>query len=286
MRRLSRSEFDCLSTFLLNLYACRNDEVFVERDSGKTEIQLADAEQCRPSDSGKLSAKRSGGQSSSRPIPLSRSKQGCSVDQQAVLALLRPHLAKALQNARGMSRLRRESVLLAMGIEAVGLAAMRIDASGQILEPEPPAARLLSDYCALGRDQRLPETMHEWFVAHVSASRHKKEEISDSPRSLTLENDRGELTIRLVHGEGMWWLLLHERRNENVQKKLREAGLTVREVDVLLWVSKGKTNNEVAAILGAQPATIKKHLKRIYVKLGTGSRVAAASYARVLTSTS
>jgi DNA-binding CsgD family transcriptional regulator len=51
--------------------------------------------------------------------------------------------------------------------------------------------------------------------------------------------------------------------------------LTRRESEVLSWVALGKTNQEVAAIVGARPLTIKKHLEHIYHKLGVANRTAA-----------
>jgi DNA-binding CsgD family transcriptional regulator len=55
-----------------------------------------------------------------------------------------------------------------------------------------------------------------------------------------------------------------------------EPDLTRRESEVLYWVSMGKTNDEVGSILGARPATVKKHLEHIYDKLGVPNRTAAA----------
>ena len=52
--------------------------------------------------------------------------------------------------------------------------------------------------------------------------------------------------------------------------------LTVRENQVLYWVSMGKTNGEVGEIIGAKPMTVKKHLEHIYDKLGVPNRTAAA----------
>jgi DNA-binding CsgD family transcriptional regulator len=38
----------------------------------------------------------------------------------------------------------------------------------------------------------------------------------------------------------------------------------------------GKTNAEVATIIGARPLTVKKHLEHVYDKLGVPNRTAAA----------
>jgi DNA-binding CsgD family transcriptional regulator len=52
--------------------------------------------------------------------------------------------------------------------------------------------------------------------------------------------------------------------------------LTPREREVLDWVAAGKTNRDIATILGASPRTVEKHLERIYEKLGVETRTAAA----------
>ena len=54
--------------------------------------------------------------------------------------------------------------------------------------------------------------------------------------------------------------------------------LTKRENEVLYWVSMGKTNDEVATIIGAKPLTVKKHLEHVYDKLGVPNRTAAARF--------
>ena len=58
-----------------------------------------------------------------------------------------------------------------------------------------------------------------------------------------------------------------------------ELGLTAREGEVLSWLSKGKTNRDIAQILGLSPRTVDKHLEQIYSKLGVENRTAAAAIA-------
>jgi DNA-binding CsgD family transcriptional regulator len=52
-------------------------------------------------------------------------------------------------------------------------------------------------------------------------------------------------------------------------------GLSPREAEVLLWVAQGKTNPEVAQILGIRPYTVRTHLERVFLKLGVETRHAA-----------
>jgi DNA-binding NarL/FixJ family response regulator len=53
---------------------------------------------------------------------------------------------------------------------------------------------------------------------------------------------------------------------------LQQLGLTPREAEVLLWVAQGKSNPEIALILGAAENTIKVHLSHLFEKLGADNR--------------
>lgn len=62
-------------------------------------------------------------------------------------------------------------------------------------------------------------------------------------------------------------------------KPLEELGLTAREAEVLLWVAQGKSNADIAGILGCAENTVKVHLARIFEKLGVENRNAASMQA-------
>jgi DNA-binding NarL/FixJ family response regulator len=56
----------------------------------------------------------------------------------------------------------------------------------------------------------------------------------------------------------------------------REFGLTAREAEVLLWVAQGKSNLDVATILGMSDKTVKQHMGSIFQKMGVEGRNAAS----------
>jgi DNA-binding CsgD family transcriptional regulator len=60
------------------------------------------------------------------------------------------------------------------------------------------------------------------------------------------------------------------------------AGLTAREGEVMHWLSCGKTDAEIAALLSISPRTVHKHLEHIYVKLGVETRTAAVMRVRAM----
>lgn len=63
--------------------------------------------------------------------------------------------------------------------------------------------------------------------------------------------------------------------NFDSAKPLEALGITPREAEVLLWVAQGKSNADIATILGCAENTIKVHLARIFEKLGFENRNAA-----------
>lgn len=58
-------------------------------------------------------------------------------------------------------------------------------------------------------------------------------------------------------------------------KPLESLGLTPREAEVLLWVAQGKSNGDIALLLGMAEKTVKKHMGNIFDKMGLEGRNAA-----------
>jgi DNA-binding NarL/FixJ family response regulator len=52
--------------------------------------------------------------------------------------------------------------------------------------------------------------------------------------------------------------------------------LTPRVAETLLWIAQGKTNGDIAAILGISEATVKKHVLEIFQALSVETRTAAS----------
>ena len=58
-------------------------------------------------------------------------------------------------------------------------------------------------------------------------------------------------------------------------KPLLLLGLTPRAAEALLWLAQGKTNSDIATILGITESTVKKHVQEMFDKLGVETRGAA-----------
>lgn len=69
------------------------------------------------------------------------------------------------------------------------------------------------------------------------------------------------------------------RTKRKRQKNVAQDLLTTREIEVLEWVRKGKTNPEIARILGVTFPTIKNHIQKIMIKLRVNNRAEAVGKA-------
>ena len=170
-------------------------------------------------------------------------------------------------------------------LDAFGYASITVRASdGRLLWETALARDLLMRYCGT-QAPMTPEPIHTWLVRMVAQLGDGAWHGAEPPR-LTLEQGPRRLTCRL-HGQvgesetdGDWLIVMQETNDASVIEALVQAfGLTAREAEVLYWVVKGKINRDIADILGASPATVKKHLERILPKLGVETRTAAAAMA-------
>jgi DNA-binding CsgD family transcriptional regulator len=57
------------------------------------------------------------------------------------------------------------------------------------------------------------------------------------------------------------------------------AGLTAREIEVLVLIARGHPNKEIARRLSVTPKTVSNHVEHVDAKLGVASRAAATVYA-------
>ena len=122
----------------------------------------------------------------------------------------------------------------------------------------------------------LPKPWLEWLEQLHGGLAQPKTPLKSS----LLRND--DLRLQYMGKLGPDEFLLRLARDTGTESSKdfsKELGLTSRESEVLSWLSKGKTNRDIAQILGLSPRTVDKHLEQIYAKLGVENRTAAAAVA-------
>jgi len=97
--------------------------------------------------------------------------------------------------------------------------------------------------------------------------------LKDAPR---------EELFRAVRGTAKGETVLASVVAARLMGKVRDHGeqaLSAREIDVLMLVARGASNQDVAGKLHVSTATVKSHLIQIYQKLGVSDRTAAVTTA-------
>jgi DNA-binding NarL/FixJ family response regulator len=181
-----------------------------------------------------------------------------------LVARIRVHLANArlTQSARA-------------ALDATGRYLLGVDPEGHILWSTPQANRLLTSTQADYPGQLIGETA-QWLAA-LAGGANVPAQFTPAPGA-----DGRRLQFGFVGRTGPDELLLQlaELNQPAPEQLLRERlGLTAREAEVLTWLGRGKSNRDIAEILGLSPRTVNKHLETIYDKLGVENRTAAAMLA-------
>jgi DNA-binding response OmpR family regulator/DNA-binding CsgD family transcriptional regulator len=172
-----------------------------------------------------------------------------------MLARIRVHLgnARLTQSARA-------------ALDVSGRFLFAVNRQGNLLWATPQAQKLLADHQGTQADDDfvLPPSLLQWLEQAAS--------LPDNPQLRFYflgETAPNEFLLRLSKESG----------TALPPEFTSELGLTTREGEVLAWLSKGKTNRDIAQILGLSPRTVDKHLEQIYAKLGVENRTAAAAIA-------
>jgi DNA-binding NarL/FixJ family response regulator len=181
-----------------------------------------------------------------------------------MLARIRVHLANArlTQSARA-------------ALDVSGRFLLAVNQQGTVLWATPQAQKLLNDHLVGIADEPmvLPAPMLQW-LDHMQKPGGKAVPSAPFP-----DNDLLRLQYMGKAGPDEILLRLAKESVAVPAEFSRELGLTGREGEVLSWLSKGKSNRDIAQILGLSPRTVDKHLEQIYAKLGVENRTAAAAIA-------
>lgn len=206
---------------------------------------------------------------------INRDRRSFKENDRRKLNLLQPHLIQAWCNNKRVTNLHDQINGYAQTLEARAEGIVILDGKRKVRHITTRALRSTEKYFgALTGSDHLPKRLHDWVCRHG----RPQYGLETAPRRpLIIEHAEGsELTVSCVPCRDGVSLILQER---TLACDLTALGLTRRESDVLLWVTRGKSNEEIGLILGMRLGTVKKHMEHIFQKLGVESRTAAAAKA-------
>jgi DNA-binding CsgD family transcriptional regulator len=225
-------------------------------------------------------------------ISLARTQIDFSERDKLLLIYLKPHLITALMNVLELGRLTFEKDFLQSSEEAEQRGVMFVQANGRVVRIPDFAAKVIATYfdTCFTEGDTLPETLLQWFQAEVQLTDQTlqgsniriKGGADFSPQQkvrtpMIIEAGGKSLTMKLLYGFAADEFIVSIVKTDHtiLINRMKVYGLSFRETEVLLWLSRGKTNAETALILNLSRRTIEKHLERIYTKLNIETRAAA-----------
>ena len=192
------------------------------------------------------------------------------VTKPIVLDSMLARIGVHLRNARKIQSAR-------LALDAAEQFLVAVDREGEITWFTPQAYRLLERSFGdeAGRRLALPGDVLEWLRAKTK----------EGPRAGT-----GEERLYTGHGASSRIRFVGQSEQGEILFRIADASspdqislirakfsLTPREAEVAVWIARGKTNRDIAAILSLSPRTVDKHLELIFTKLNVENRTTAAA---------
>jgi DNA-binding CsgD family transcriptional regulator len=191
---------------------------------------------------------------------LSRKEYDYSERDRSILELLRPHLVVAFNTLELIEGQAAALDGTELALNELSSATLIVDLHGHILFHTGPGR----EWVGATKTRQLPKKIFDWLDRCF---------MTGARDSLSWFSDAGEFEIRAVP------MTSSERRLLVLTRKGSDAadGLSRRQREVARWIREGKTNQEIAAIMGISPRTVQKHVEHIFEKLGVETRVAIAT---------
>jgi DNA-binding CsgD family transcriptional regulator len=218
------------------------------------------------------------GENLSFSVVINRDRWGFGDEERLVLELFTPHVAQAWRN-----RVRWEQQLhLATSREWV------VDHFGNVIDAGDGldswlAANFPEEGSGISR-AALPKPVRTWISQTLIPMARMRGTPSVADLTMDFPDAEGRLyRFQLSPGQSFARHVVSVapviRSAAEESQRLLGLGLSPRQAEVLLWLSRGKSNDEIAAILGISLFTVKAHLRAIFPILMVDNRHAAATRA-------
>lgn len=166
---------------------------------------------------------------------------------------------------------RQADLVLEMGMKAALIAR----GTGEIVWQSDLARQRLSQLAPGAPDASLPPALCDWLRRWIDGGTDAQasyEGVAQGVRRIA------RVLGRAARGD---WVIVIDEFDDAAQAIDLAArfGLTAREAEVLLWLSRGKTNRDIGEIVGMAPRTVNKHLEHVFAKLNVETRAAATAIA-------
>lgn len=198
-------------------------------------------------------------------------QKGFEDRDRTILNTLRPHLAHAYRAIQ----LREELATL----KERGWTGALANGDGVVEAVTSNAGDLESETgIGLAEGERLPDELRRTYQSGINGYHPSRPAVLS--RSTRLSDEANGVAGWHVPGPVAPHVVLIQTQVDAAALRLKEAGLTKRQIEVALQLSEGGTNSAIAMRLGIAEGTLRKHLERIYRALGVTDRASAIARIR------
>ena len=161
-------------------------------------------------------------------------------------------------------------------IESMSNGVIALDKDKKVLFISEHTRTLLEKYFNQEKisGKTLPDKLQRWVSEYDFSG--NDEQIVTQPQPLVIEGENSALQISLMFNSSNYErTLILEEKPLLTPSVLTFLGLTNREAEILFFISKGKSDKEIAVLCNISQHTVQKHTQHIYQKLGVETRTAA-----------
>jgi len=193
------------------------------------------------------------------------------------------YIVKPIRPAEVLARIdnqlsqQRNSQRIEQSLNHIGFAALAFNNAGMMTWLSTTATQILYEYFQLKptenfikANEPLPQAILKQIIPKIKNKQLILTDIQvgDFHTGKIIPSSQIDEYMLLIQKSDQEW---------NLASLKASFGLTAREAEILMWVSRGKTNKEVGLILDTSPRTVNKHLEHIFEKLGVPTRTAAVA---------
>lgn len=202
-------------------------------------------------------------------------ESGFTERDRTILNTMRPHLGHTYRAIQ----IRHELASARDTLRQRGWTGALADKDG-IVETVTSDAQDLADTTGVSMmpGEPLPEPLRSAYVSGVGG--YRPSQIAASSRSVRMSEEADGVAGWHVPGPIAPHVVMVRTHVDASAKRLIEAGLSPRQVEVALQLAEGGTNAAIAQRMHIAEGTVRKHLERVYRLLGVTDRASAIAAVR------
>ena len=217
-------------------------------------------------------------------VVLSRGRRNFTERERSIMNCLRPHIASAHNNAMAMDRLLHAHKKNQEAQEWLSQTAILLDGDGRIDHFPTKARQWLFDlFNVRVKNNQLPDELLSWVKQNINLSNPGNTHDTEPVLPVIKEAEGRRLILRFrTDLSNKKFAIVMEMQTVPDKEMAKQLGLTLRQLEVLVEVEKGKSNEDIASALFISPQTVRTHLQNIFEILGVTNRTAAVARLRLL----